>query len=240
MFPIMIGSVRPVTQYDEVLRHLSEAFKKKPAPARLAGLLFARPASGLAKEEVLPHLAYLHQRSGDAVHFYCGGYWEGRQPPDPGTGRVSVGNGWMYADDSFNAFRAQVEARSQWRYSGGVDLILVGARPAPVRLDFSCAVVIDLERLKKDGALPSLSQLFEGICRYAAAPGAGNPAWGLSDGLAGAAAGEALKEAFLAGLPDALRGKARESFHYAARDISRAPRGNALWRWLKRRLGLSA
>ena len=263
MIPIMIGRVRPVTQYDEVCSDLDRSFQRggqEPLTlVRLVGLLFARPASPLAKEEVIPNLSYLHHRSADFVHFYCGGYWEGSVPPDAETGRIQVANGWMYSDEVFNNVRKEVESRTSWHYSGGVDLILTNARYRPRRgswsellftddrprsyLDFSSSIVVNLEQLKQTDSLPSVATLFEGICRYAERTNHQDPAWSLSDRLGGALAVEALKEIVLCALPEAVRDKAKVAFQYPVRDISRdaakrqASKG---WRTLWTRLTGSA
>ena len=232
----IIGRLRAVTAYEEVCADLHRAFLRQDAPearVRLAGLLFARPTSPLAQKEIIPNLAYFHARSGEHVNFYCGGYWAGDLPPDPG--RVRVGNGWMYSDASFDSFRQEVERRSAWRYSGGADLILLNAtfrrrsflqralaagEATEVVLDFSSAIALQLETLRKDEVIPGVEQLFESIFRYAEAQDGRDPAWGFSQAVAGSHAGSFLLDLVLSLLPGKLGKSAKDLSHFAIRDIS--------------------
>src|SRR5262245_40301582 len=93
---------------------------------RLTGILFARPTSPLAKAEITPNLDDLHHRSGKHIQFLCAGYRVGgdSQPGD----QAEVNSNWVFSAERFNAFRAEMEEVTTWRYSGGVDLILINAR----------------------------------------------------------------------------------------------------------------
>ncbi|MFT3807259.1 hypothetical protein [Arenimonas sp.] len=238
---MFIGRIKPVTEYEQVCADLHQAFLRRGAPeesVRLVGLLFARQASPLAQKEIIPNLAYFNARSGDNVNFYCGGYWAGDLPPDPHTGRVQVGNGWVYSDERFDEFRKQVEQRSAWRYSGGADLILLNARfqrlsllrqmmnsgeATEVVLDFSSAIVLPLEALRHQNIIPGVEQFFESIFRYAEEQDGCDPTWGFSQKVAGSHAGSYLLELILSLLPAQLGKSAKELAHFAVRDISARP-----------------
>jgi hypothetical protein len=233
----MIGRVVPVSTYEAVLSDLRVSFQNKLADSedavKLIGLLFARPASALAKEEILPHLSYLHQRSKDHVFFYCAGYWKADLPPDSAIGRVALGNGWMYADTLFDNFREEIESLTTWHYSGGVDLILtnahhraepkklVGGHISRVSIDFKSAIAISLDTLKKDASLPTIFSIFEEISRYAESGSGRDPAWGFSDHVGGTLVSQAFKEILIHALPEALRDKTREAFYFANSDIGK-------------------
>lgn len=259
-FPIVLGQVHLATTYEQICKDLDRSFSAQAGDlqnaVRLVGLIFARPATALAKEDVLPNLSYLHQRSKDFVYFYCGGYWKGDLPPDAETGRVPLGNGWMYSDAAFDNFREQIESLTTWHYSGGADLILTNARyevPNPKwewlssretpysYLDFTSVIAVNLEEVKRDASLPSVFTIFEGICRYAERSNGQDPTWGFSDQLGGRLAGEAFKEVLVFALPEALRDRTRQAFQFAAKDISRQPSENPglfgwrrAWTWLRR------
>ena len=58
----------------------------------------------------------------------------------------------------FAAFVDDMEASTSWKYSGETDLILVGPD-----LDFSDAILYDIEAMLKDGAIDNPARLFEAV-----------------------------------------------------------------------------
>jgi hypothetical protein len=197
---------------------------------RLVGLLFARPQSKLAADEIVPHLDYFHHRSGLHVDFFCGGYggyWEGsiREIPDQqvvGPGRYA---NWLFSALKFDAFRMEIERRTAWRYSGGVDLILTNAiydvNKGRADLDFSSAIEINLDRAKADGAIQSVEMFVEQICQYAEHQSGSDPTWGFSDRMGVGFARSALKGFVLALLPKGVESDGRRAFHLTVQDIGR-------------------
>jgi hypothetical protein len=90
---------------------------------------------------------------------------------------------------------------TRWKYSGGVDLILTNARYDQTRervvnhitgrykqglayLDFSTAIVVNLDKAKADNAILSIETFFEQIFQYAETQEGDDPAWGFSDHMA--------------------------------------------------------
>jgi hypothetical protein len=56
---------------------LTRQFLERPDSQRglrMFGLLFARPTSRIAKEDIIPNLTYFHYRSGNNISVYCAGY----------------------------------------------------------------------------------------------------------------------------------------------------------------------
>lgn len=144
--------------YQTVYAHLASAFRQRYAGAnavRLVGLLFARPTSPLAAEQIVPNLDYFHHRSANHVDFFCAGYgmfWEIFRNSVPDMEVVArVGdNDWVFSAKMFDLFRQEIESEAEgWNYGGGVELILANARYDPTTvsatIDFSQAVVVDLD-----------------------------------------------------------------------------------------------
>jgi hypothetical protein len=234
----MIGRVVPVTSLGALVTDLHLSFRKEFGDTRnavkLVGLIFARPASALATEGILPHLGYLHERSKRNVFFYCAGYRE-REGADEGPSVVALGNGWTYSDGAFDNFRAEVEHLSGWVYSGGVDLILTNAeykaaepgalgRSPSVSLSFDSLISIPLDKLKQDANLPDIFPIFEQISRYAEKADGRDPMWGFSDAVGATLVGRALKEVLINALPEAVRSNARQAFYFAVVDTKRTRR----------------
>ena len=133
-------------------------------------MLFAQPKSPLARSEIVPQLEYFHHRSGDDVHFFCGGYsaYDNKYRDNKPVARIS-GTQWYFSLSQFNTLRKRVETNTSWKYSGGTDLILVNVNNSPDKasLDLKSAVLFPLERMKQDGVIVSVATFFEEIFRFA-------------------------------------------------------------------------
>ncbi len=101
---------------------------------------------------------------------------------DPRWGNTT---NWLYSSKYFHDFRKEIESAARnWKYSGEVDLILLNARPDTgelAKLDFTGAVVLRIDQLKKDKLIESAPSLFEKIFRYAEGQRGDDPTWGFSD-----------------------------------------------------------
>lgn len=219
--------------YATVCSNLASAFRQRYASSddvRLVGLLFARPTSQLASEQIVPNLDYFHHRSANYVDFFCPGYgmyWEvfwSSVPDMEVVARVGDDN-WLFSAKMFNRFREEIEREAKdWRYGGGVELILANARYDPTvvsaTIDFTSAVVVDLDRATQEKAVVSVEHLFEDIIRYAESQQGADPAWGFSDHMGKRLTGSALKQLLLSILPQGLRPEARKAFHFYVRDLA--------------------
>lgn len=194
---------------------------------RLVGVMFCQPHSKFAKDEILLGLRYFHYRSGEHVNFYFAGYGQGYEAPPGDILAVAPaeGPGWVFSARAFNDFRAELERRTTWRYSGGSELVLANARFDADRnlayLDFSSALAITLERLKYDGAPADVGIVFERIFAYAESCDGTDPTWGFSDQAAKTLVGSALKSLFISVLPSPLRQDAKAAFHFVSTDFQR-------------------
>ena len=150
----------------------------------MVGFVFACPESALAKSEIIPQLAYWNCRSGEHIDFLFLGYNSVPQP-DFVTVPVPVprGGGWYYSPKGFNNLRSEIERRTRWRYSGVCALLLTNAVSdnGNVTIDFSSAIVCDLERMKNDQTIPGVERFFESIFTFAENADGRDPTWGFSD-----------------------------------------------------------
>ena len=176
-------------------------------PVRLVGIIFGRPESKLAKEDVLQHLNYLNLRSEDHIDFFCAGYYNRVLPEDKYTDRRLVvrldNKDWFFSDKLYLELRKDIKSKTKWNYSGGTDLILTNAKydraTSKADLDFSTAIAINLDQAKEDKLFLSTEMFFEKIITFAENQKGDDPAWGLSDYLGLRVAGSALKSVVFRG-----------------------------------------
>lgn len=177
----------------------------KPSSVRMVGLLFARPESKLAKEEIIPGLYYFHIRSGNHIDFFCAGYGAQDLRDEDFTSQDKVGQaGWMFSPRRFNEIRKKVEAQCGWRYSGESDLILANAQYSPgggVKIELDRSVKCYLDVSKRIGAINSVHEFFECIFRYAENAKEDDPTWGFSDSMGVATGWEGLLNVLLSLFP---------------------------------------
>jgi hypothetical protein len=190
----------------------------------MVGLLFAQSRIPIAREEIVPNLPYFHHRSGDKIDFFCAGYGRYWYPPPEDQEKVTTDDPpWLFSLSLFGRFCDEIEQLSTWKYSGEADLLLMNAHinpaPAAAGLDFSSAVVCDLEQMKRDGAIRSVPRFFEEIFRYAGRAAADDPAWGFSDKMGLHIAGNAMKRVVLSLLPRKLDEDYGRAEHFAIKDI---------------------
>src|SRR5258708_29832938 len=108
----------PVKTTRDLLNHVHNQFIQHPGTSvRMIGILFVRPTSRLALQEITPNLNYFHVRSGAHNDFHLVGYrdWNG----DIVGRRIPADLTPFFVETIFNDFRALVEKASKWEYSGG-------------------------------------------------------------------------------------------------------------------------
>lgn len=192
---------------------------------KLVGILFGRPAQPEVKGDILPDLLYFHERSGENVDFFFAGYSSDRGEDDAQEAATIGDKKWFFSARAFNRMRAEVEASVKWRYSGGSDLLLtnahLNAETKTVELGFSTSIICPLREMLRIKAIPSISEFFEQIFRYADKQNPNDPTYGLSDSLGWDKAGSILKGVILSLLPKGIGPEAEKLVYLAARDISK-------------------
>ena len=180
-----------VLSYDQILDQLTASFNLsfsngRIPPVRMVGIIFARPESPLAAKEIVPNLDYFHYRSGEHLDFFCAGYGADYADDPDRKSQINVGDvGWKFNPNRFNAILKAMEKRSDWKYSGGTDLILTNARFDPatsrVSLDSESVMKCYLDEMIRIKAIPSVEEFFERIIKYAKSASGDDPTWGFSD-----------------------------------------------------------
>jgi len=225
----------PTYSLDEVIKHLRYPLERRPKKGasdarQMVGLLFARPDSPLAREEIVPSLNYFHHRSGDKIDFFCVGYgWFSPPNVAPDQLKVHAGGpnkmGWGFSARRFDEFRRDIERKTSWRYSGGTELLLTNALLAhdsqEVVLEWNSTIRCDLDRMKADGAIIGVHPLFEEVFRAADTASDDDPTWALSDAQGARVAGSGLKRLLLSLLPKSLGDDVRRAAHFAIADVGK-------------------
>ncbi|OHB79849.1 MAG: hypothetical protein A2Z25_03655 [Planctomycetes bacterium RBG_16_55_9] len=211
--------------YSQVCREIGYRFPEETS-TRMVGLLFAPPEVELARDEIVPSLDYFHHRSGNHIDFFCAGY--NRYGFTPGERPVTNEEPpWTFSLDAYRRFQREIERLSRWRYSGEADLLLINARRGKddglATIDFGSAIVCDLERMIRDGAIHTVRRFFEDIFRFAKETKSPDPTWGFSDKMGTRTAGSALKRVILSLLPKDLGDDYKRAEHFAIRDVSHNP-----------------
>jgi len=209
---------------------------KKYHKVRMVGILFTRPVTNLAQDEIIPNLEYFHARTGENIDFFCAGFCA-YVPPASGVECVLDNTGqevmlkdsnihWQFDNRGFDRFRRDIEVRTEnkWKYSGESDLILINAKydlqTHTASLDFSSAIVLNLSKAIADKAILSTSELFEDIARFAESHSGDDPTWGYSDHRGKKIGKSVLLDVLMAILPESVRDRFRDSFHFYVRDLS--------------------
>lgn len=225
----------PAVSYEEIEDHINYTFSSTAAEGksvRMVGILFGRPGSPLAKAEVLPNLEYFDRRSGSNIDFYAAGFRQGfpglvvddhvsRKSKD--TEFFGPDHGWIFSATKFNELREDIQKRTSWKYSGGVDLVLLNARrnveTGKAAIELRSAVCLNLDQAKNDGLMLTVEMLFERIFQYAESQSGDDPTWGFSDTAGVRVAGTSLRRLLLRLLPKEAGKDIERIAHLAVKDI---------------------
>jgi hypothetical protein len=188
---------------------------------RLTALLFGRPSSRLVSEGILPHLNYFNYDTREYFNFQCIGY-DVAKAGEPAVATVA-GQPWAFSDQVFIQIKDKLQQESEWRYSGGADLIicneLVGQERSSLMLHEGVAVVLD--QLLRDEAILNFETFFQGVVDFAKGElGTNNvAAWSDQQGLR--LAGSAIRDGILTFLPESVRTHVKQAAHFAVRKIGK-------------------
>jgi hypothetical protein len=190
-------------------------------PDTICCILLAPPFTSVGKNDVIPRLGYLDSRTGKPVHFYCagyGGYWHQSLVPDmKDIGEHTYRDGtkipWAFSQTLFATFVNELEASTSWKYSGGADLLMLNQD-----VDFSQAIVFNIDKMVDDKAVDGASQLFEAIIQFSRQHAGG--AYEFSDRKGVRLLGQITVDAILSYLPPPLKQLWQTGRHYAIRNIT--------------------
>lgn len=214
----------PAPSLSEIRRTLREK------PVSLIGIVFAPPYTKIAAERIVPRLAYLNARTAAFIHFFCAGYGgyhfaDDAKPIEELRYDDGTVIPWGFSQTKFAEFVSELEASTSWKYSGEVDVLLIepkfGFSSREPDLNFSAAIVYDIESMLKDGAIDHPSRLFEAIISFARSRGFGSTADGLSNKEGIRLLGQTAAEAIVELMPGPAQRLWKRGVHYRVQDLSR-------------------
>jgi hypothetical protein len=138
--------------YDELINMLNKLCSDKVNRC-LVAFLFADSGFELVKKEIFPFLKRFNARSGYLTHFFFVGYIrESLTSQYKDSECVLEGSPdsekWYFSAEAFEKFRCELEARTTWKYSGGVDFLLLDAvRNDPLYSNGSRSLVLNFDRV---------------------------------------------------------------------------------------------
>ncbi len=217
----------PTVSYSGMIEILGEAFRSryKRGDVTITAVLFARPSSSFAQNEVLPHIDYWHHRSDRYTDFFCPGYVPDASGQSGPVVAAVGGKTWCFSNMHLAMFLEEFEQHTSWRYSGGCELVVTNARYDKLQrrafLDLSSAIGIDLELARRDTAMRDVADLCEALFAFARNlnEAADDPCWEFSDQLGRRVVKRSLREFLLQYLPSSIRPEARKAFHFVAADL---------------------
>lgn len=192
-------------------------------PGAMCCVLFAPPFSKVAKDGVVPRLAYLNHRSKHDINFYCagyGGYWGRDVYPDMvEIGEVRYEDGtvipWAFSQKVFADFVDELEGISSWRYSGETVLLVFNDLTS-----FQDCLILEVDRMIKDEAISQPSDLFETLIQCARSSAGRASVFQFSDGKAPDIFGKTVLSIISEG-PKALGKLWISGRHYAVKSIAK-------------------
>ncbi len=187
---------------------------------KLIGYLFCRPTSQKVKNEIISNLNYFHFRSEDSIDIYMMGFYPDKKVKE---GFKIAGDLWAYSDEMFNESRKNMEDLTNWRYSGGIDLLLThvvcDSEKNTYGPDFSRSIVCHIDDLVEIKAFSSIEAFFEKLFRHAEYASSENPIWELSDQFGMSTIQSGLRRFLLSLLPKNLLGELDIIAKFAVTDI---------------------
>jgi len=149
-------------------------FTKKERLKCLCGIVFANPGHELYQKEIAPFLEQYDRQSGEVVHCLFAGFTNDPQKSWDFHLDASDSNqkNWVFSDDYFLDTIRIFQEQTEWRFTGGVDIIFMNAERdnehSPFRLVLDGAVCLSLSELRQTEQIPHLSIFFTLIFNNAA------------------------------------------------------------------------
>lgn len=198
---------------------------------KLVGMLFMRAGQSLTDKDIYPSLEFFHRRSGDYIDFYLTGWRH-----DGNNYGNEVASVWTFNLDDFMRTLNAIESEVNWKYSGGVDLLLMTAsRDRKVaqggfstlarttyKIDLNGVISIPIHTLMKENLIESPDILIQRIISFAETFKGHDPLLGLMGQEVRVSALEGIIESVLGLLPKETKRKIDYSKHFAIKDVSKS------------------
>lgn len=175
---------------------------------RLGVVVFTRPEDAICKEIITPSLNYLHELTGEKVHFYFVGFLDKEAMDyrkEVASDLFGDGKRWYFSPSDFARVQTEFEnfSNGRWNYSGGTDLLVVPyrIRKGVFYIDADKALDIKLSKIAKNSKDYLPEEIVQIIVRELKS---GKDVDGVSNSRIMDGIKEGLKSSFLSILPGGL------------------------------------
>lgn len=175
---------------------------------RLGVVVFTRPEEKICKDIIIPSLNYLHELTGEKVHFYFVGFLDQRHwnySVKIASDLFGDEKDWHFSPKDFTNVQEKFEMMTsgRWEYSGGTDLLIVPyrIRKGVFYIDAAKALDIKLSKIAKDSKDYMPEEIVQIIVRQLKS---GKDINGVSNSRIMDGIKEGLKSSFLSMLPGGL------------------------------------
>lgn len=175
---------------------------------RLGVVVFTRPEDKICKEIIAPSLNYLHELTGEKVHFYFVGFCDKQHSGYSIKAALDLfgdNRNWFFSSADFSEVQDKFEdlTNRRWQYSGATDLLVVPyrIRQGTFYIDASKALDIKLSKLAQQNKSYLPEEIVQIIVRQLKL---GKDIDGVSNSTIMDGIKEGLKNSFLSILPSGL------------------------------------
>jgi hypothetical protein len=161
------------------LTELAEGVQGREEGIRLLAILFMRKEQEITYKSIVPTLSYFDKESGNDLHFILAGWRRTLVVADLGHSNTES---WEYDEDAFLFAKNVISEATNWKYSGGVDLLLVTTNTTSKSfvIDFSGAISLELTRMITDHLVPSHEILLHNLISFARSYRGNDPLLGIA------------------------------------------------------------
>jgi hypothetical protein len=191
---------------------------------RLGVVVFTRPEDKICKEIIGPSLNYLHELTGEKVHFYFVGFCDNQHmgyANKAASGLFGDNKDWFFSPVHFSEVQDKFEdlTERRWKYSGATDLLVVPyrIRKGVFYIDASKALDIKLSKLAQQSKSHMPEEIVQIIVRQLKL---GKDIDGVSNSRIMDGIKEGLKNSFLSILPSGLSSCYSALEPFAVKDLT--------------------
>jgi hypothetical protein len=195
-----------------------------PNKWRLGCVVFTRPEDKICKDIIIPSLNYLHELTGDKVHFYFVGFLDQRlmhYNKPVASDLFNDGKDWYFSYEKYVEVQEKFEnlTKNQWHYSSGTDLLVVPyrIRKGVFYIDATKALDIKLSKIAKNSKDYIPEEIVQIIVRQLKG---GKDIDGVSNSRIMDGIKEGLRSSFLSVLPGGISNCFSVLEPFAVRDLT--------------------
>jgi hypothetical protein len=186
-------------------------------------LIFAQPKNQIAEESIIPQLSFFHYDTQNVIDLFCVGYYDlSREKELPTKEIIKVGDDdWGYSVLHFIKMKNFFQQETEWRYSGGAEMIITNfmLHEDRIIIEYNTAITIALEEAIKCGAIVSTESFIIDMINFIRGYEGNDPTFDFSKYKFG----ELFKKTFwsylISFLPEWLRATPKQANTFLAVDI---------------------